>query len=283
MDLRSLMAFTVHDFQDLLSILEQQPEWRAQLRRLVLSDAGIDLPATLQAIAAAQHLTDERLAALVDEVRALTAAQTRTDMRIDALAEQMQTLTARLDSLTVRIDALAEQVQTLAVRIDALADRFDSRLVKIDDDLGKMKGILLEMRYRDRAHNFLRRILRRARPLSPDELFRRVDQAVQAGLISADEAEEIELADLVARGRRTLDDDEVFAVVEVSWGIGPDDVRRAAERAVLLAKTGVKTLAIVAGEWVSPDAIGDANRRQVWCVLDGAAIAPELTARPEPF
>ena len=38
------MAFTVEDFHDLIELLAQHPEWRAELRRHVLSDDLIELP-----------------------------------------------------------------------------------------------------------------------------------------------------------------------------------------------------------------------------------------------
>jgi ribosomal protein S15P/S13E len=257
------MPFTVQDFQDLLAILEQQPAWRAQLRQRVLTDEFTALPSTVQEVAARQDRTDEQLAILTEQVLALTDAQNRTDGQIRIL--------------TLRIDALTEQVQVLTSRIDRLADRLDKRLSKMDDELGKMKGILLEMRYRERPHILFRRVLRRAKLLSPDELYRRTDQAIEAGQINEEEAEDLLLADVVARGRHLRDDQEIYGVVEVSWGIGPNDVARAAQRATILAKTGVQSVAIVAGEWITPDAISEANREQVWRVLDGATIEPELT------
>lgn len=38
------MSFTVNDFRDLINILEQQPEWRAELRRWVLTEELLALP-----------------------------------------------------------------------------------------------------------------------------------------------------------------------------------------------------------------------------------------------
>ena len=38
------MAFTVQEFRDLIQILEQHPEWRAELRRLVLTEELLTLP-----------------------------------------------------------------------------------------------------------------------------------------------------------------------------------------------------------------------------------------------
>lgn len=77
------MAFTVEDFHDLIHLLAQHPEWRAGLRRHVLSDELVDLPASMQ------RLTDA-VTALTARVDALAEAQTRTETtltsRIDALA-----------------------------------------------------------------------------------------------------------------------------------------------------------------------------------------------------
>ncbi len=45
------MTFTVSDFHDLVVMLEEQPEWRAELRRLVLTDEVLGLPQALRDLA----------------------------------------------------------------------------------------------------------------------------------------------------------------------------------------------------------------------------------------
>ena len=42
------MPFTIDDFCDLVRILEEKPEWRAELRRLILTD---ELPALPERVA----------------------------------------------------------------------------------------------------------------------------------------------------------------------------------------------------------------------------------------
>lgn len=41
------MAFTVEAFHDLVRLLEQHPQWRAQLRRMLLTDQLLDEPGGL--------------------------------------------------------------------------------------------------------------------------------------------------------------------------------------------------------------------------------------------
>ena len=74
------MAFTVQDFHDLIGILEQHPEWRTELRRLVLTEELLSLPQIVHDLAEAQRRTEQR-------VEELAEAQRRTEQRIEELAE----------------------------------------------------------------------------------------------------------------------------------------------------------------------------------------------------
>lgn len=49
------MPFTVQDFHDLVRLVEQYPEWRAELRRLVLTEELLSLPALVRELAEAQR------------------------------------------------------------------------------------------------------------------------------------------------------------------------------------------------------------------------------------
>lgn len=49
------MAFTTADFEDLLCLLEQRPDLRAELRRLLLPEEFIQLPAIVQRLAGVEE------------------------------------------------------------------------------------------------------------------------------------------------------------------------------------------------------------------------------------
>ena len=66
------MAFTVREFRDLIQILEQHPEWRAELRRLVLTEELLTLPQTVRELAEAQRRTEERVQQLAQHIDQLT-------------------------------------------------------------------------------------------------------------------------------------------------------------------------------------------------------------------
>jgi hypothetical protein len=86
--------------------------------------------------------------------------------------------------------------------------------------------------------------------------------------------EEIAQADVVVRGQWRESPGDVYLVVEVSWGVGPSDVEHAIRRAALLARTGLQTMPVVAGERITDDAAELARAMRVWQVLDGRVTAP---------
>src|SRR3989442_12711476 len=248
------MPFTVEDFNDLVRILEEKPEWRAALRRQVLTDELLALP---EQVASLRAETERRFQELTTQVTALVEAQKRTD--------------AQLASLTGQVTDLVEAQKRTDAQITELAGI--SRILK--DDMGEVKGRLLEIDYRTKGPAYFGRIIRRTHVLSPDELTTLIDGAVESGALSDAQAEDLSEADVVVRGRRREDGAEVYLVVEVSWGVGTDDVTRAARRAALLAHTGAATIPVVAGKWVTDEAEWLAREQQVWQLTDGHAVPPE--------
>jgi hypothetical protein len=202
----------IQDFHDVVRLLETHPEWRSDLRRLILTDELLALP------------------------------------------QEMAQLTSQVSRLTEQMVTLTEVVQRVSV------------------DVGRLKGDGLEVRYTLRGIPLVTRVLRRPHPLSQGELDALLEEAESRGLISSTDSEEIVLADLVIRGKQKGTD--VYLVTEVSWGVGTDDVQRAAKRASLLAKTGIPTIPAVAGEWVTPDAQQLAPGLGVWQFTPSRVVSP---------
>jgi cell division protein FtsB len=82
----------IQDVDDLIKQLRQHPEWRAALRREILTEELLSLPQLVRDLAAqvsdlaeAQRQTQAQVSKLVVEVGKLTAAQGRTDDRVGSL------------------------------------------------------------------------------------------------------------------------------------------------------------------------------------------------------
>jgi cell division protein FtsB len=168
------MAFTVQDLHDLVALVTQHPEWRTELRRLVLT---------------------EELLALPQIVHNLAEAQQRTEQQVAQLTQQVAQLTQQVAQLT------QGQMRT------------ERQIVRLQDDVGELKGIVLEQRYRNRAFAYFSRLVRRMHTVTDDELVALLEEAVARGLLSEDGMDEIGRADVVVRGQRRESPDEVYLII----------------------------------------------------------------------
>lgn len=76
------MPFTVRDFQSLVHALETHPEWKAELRRLLLAEELLSLPEVVRALTERLDRLAEHVDQLTEEVRKLVVAQRRMDDRL---------------------------------------------------------------------------------------------------------------------------------------------------------------------------------------------------------
>lgn len=267
------MAFTVEDFSDLLQLLEQHPEWRTQLRRHVLDAELLELPALVRRLAEAQVQTEQRLTQLTDRVDRLTEqvtslveAQARQEQRLDRLVEQVAALVEAQTRTERRLDRLTEQIAALTTQAQDLVS-----------DVGSLKGDMFELRVRTHAASYFGYLARRLRVLDNTFLADLLDDAVDEGRLSGKERDDVLQTDIVLSGRRREDEVAVYLVVEMSVGVGLNDVVRATERSATLARLGRPAMPVVAGQFSSPEADQLARRSGVWQVLAGRRVPPEAS------
>jgi hypothetical protein len=271
------MAFTVRDFHDLVGLLQQHPEWRAELRRLVLSDEILGLPEVVRQIAEDIRVLAETQKRTELRVEELAEAQKRTELRVEELAEAQKRTEQRLETLAARVDALAQAQLRTEQRLDALAAQV-SRLTGV---VGNLVGKVLEWDYREKAHSYFLKIMLGIRSVPRDEIAAMAADAERRALLSIDDHADLMQADVVVRGRLRDRDADGYLVAEVSSVVDTRDVQRAAHRAKILERiVSVPVVAAVAGERFSPEADLEATAAGVWRVLDGRAFPPGAPAAP---
>ena len=146
--------FTVNDFRDLVRLLDQHPDWRDELRRLVLTEEVLSLPATVRALVDAQLRTEARMDQLVEAQNRTEARMDQLTARMDQLAARMDQLTermdqstdrARMDQLTERMDQLTERMDQLTARMDQLTERMDQLTERMDQLTARMDQLAERM------------------------------------------------------------------------------------------------------------------------------------------
>ena len=222
------MAFTVTDVRDLIRLLAEHPEWRAELRPLILGDEFQELPGIVRDLGEAQRRTESNLAALTEEVRALGA-----DVR--ALTEEMRALSADVKALTVGLGTLSGTVGELG------------------REVAEYVGPTYELLFGLKASSLFGPWLRRPRATGVGDL-ERLDDAVESGLLSQKELDSLYALDLLILGgdRQTAGFPETLVAVEISRTIDRGDIERAIGRAELLRRLGYLALPAVGGREIGP-------------------------------
>jgi hypothetical protein len=219
------MAFTVNDLQDLIALLAAKPEWRAQLRPLILGDQFDRLPEIVQEIAEAQKRTDSALVSLTARVEELAEAQKRTE----------------------------ETISRLIVRFDSFRDMYE------DDS-----GALYEVRFERKAPSLFGEWLRKPRAVTINDL-EKIDEAEVSGALSEPEARQLRALDLIIVGldREAPGYPETVLAVEVSRKIDFNDLDRAVTRAEILNRLGYRARPAVGGRFASKEVEAEAKQRGI--------------------
>ncbi|MCB0062545.1 MAG: hypothetical protein KDE19_10540 [Caldilineaceae bacterium] len=241
------MTFTVSDFHDLVEILEEQPAWRAELRRLVLTEEVLGLP---------QALRD-----LAQSVRELAESQRRYEERSDARFGRVE---SDIHELKSDVGVLKTDVGVLKTDVA----RLDGRVGRLEDRVGRLDGRSFEQQVRDRLPIYLSRFALRLRPLNSTDLADLLENAVEEGRITETQMDDAKRIDAVARGRRRGDSATIYLVAEISVSVAEHDIARAIHRAAIIsAAIDLDAVPVVVGETISDALRAEADRRNVGYVI----------------
>jgi hypothetical protein len=259
------------------------------MRRLVLTDEILELPALTRDLAEAYGRAEQRLGILEQRMIELAEAQARTAERLGVLEQRMIELAEAQARTERRVNDLVEAQARTERRVNDLVEaqtrtegrvndlvevvaRLETTLGIVADRQNQMRGDWLAQRYSDRAASYFGRQLRRLRVVLPGRAIDRATEDRLEAQLTGDELNEIFWLDVLAHGRlRHAADAEpdVWLAVEVSGVIDRGDVERAERRAALLRKAGLRALPVVAGEGVTQGATALLRDTPVVLVLDG--------------
>ncbi|MFN3929444.1 MAG: hypothetical protein ACK4OK_07410, partial [Thermoflexus sp.] len=218
-------------------------------------------------LAEAQRRTEERVGRLEETVAALAEAQRRHYEEFAAFRAETERRFAELIRTVERLAEAQERTEKWVMDID-----------------GRLRGEEVETEYRTVRRRY-RLLVRDPHILSREEREALLQGLEERGVLAAEEAAELEAADVIVRGRRREGEGEAYLVVEVSTTVHTRDVARAARRAAALRKAlpEAEVRAVVAGPKIHPQARTAAEDQGVWWLTDSLAFAPhEIPEEREP-
>ena len=212
---------TINTPEDLLRLLRENEEFRATVRRELLTEELLALP---QRFAEYTKGNDARL--------------DRVDARFDGVDARLDGIDGRLDRMDARFDG-----------IDGRLDGMDGRLDRIEVDVAELRGDALEGKTPTRLRQMLGGAfdVRRVQviwmsrgvvaPLDRmNEFARKVEAGANTGIITEAEEDRLTQTDMVARCLRNVDGTRLWIAAEASGVIGERDISRARESAEALRK-----------------------------------------------
>ena len=218
---------TISNIQDISRALRENPEWREEIRRTLLSAELLELPETHAALTARVDALTIGLDALTTEVRELTA-------KVDALTTEVR---AFVEATNRRLDSLEEGQRRLEKRMDGMQYRLDQ--LWGDRLEAKLPNRLSTPVRREFNVSRLRSVWAGNRVITGDrnpKFIDDVDAAADAGKITENEESRLTDTDLIMRARRTSDGATIWFAVEASGVINTDDIDRARQSADAITK-----------------------------------------------
>ena len=247
--------------------IRENPEVREEVRRLILTDELLAMPALLARVDARQ---DQMAALLVQQGERLDRVDARQD-RMEETQAQMAALLARMDARQDRTDARQDRTEARQDRTEARQDRMeetqgrmdarqdrmeetqaqivellarmDARQDRMEDDLGGIKGSVVEARAQRRMMSLApaRLGLRNAEvvvgPAAPSEALERFSDACRNAGASAEQLDRLVKTDLIIRAQKGAGDDSrrVYLAVEVAYRLDEEDIGRVSESMAVLS------------------------------------------------
>ena len=263
---------TVNTFDDLLDILDRNPDYREALRQRVLDEEFARLP---ERIDRAVKSVDDLAQTVADFVRRTDDTLAKHDARLELAEGQIAALNAATNRVLETVADIQTRLANVEAKVDVMEGRMGSmegRMESMEGRMGSMQGQLNNLTGTD----YERRMVRRSRNIVQRYLGIRQAQLLQAisipdntsipnllydamgsGVISQEQVNDVDDADLVLFGS-SADGSESYVLAEVSITIDDSDIDRTHRRAAALnTASGVPARAVVIGAQIS-----DVNRER---------------------
>ena len=218
--------YTIDTIEDLIGVLDENPEWVDALRARLLTPELLELP--------------EKFTEFVAKVDAFI-------VKVDAFIVKVDAFIAKMDAFIVKVDAFIEATNKHLEAMDKRFEAMDKRMDRFENSLGVLKG----------GHARTAAI-QNAAVIAYDLGFELVGILSQQKIISLVESQNP--ADIPKNERRSFysadlimeaagrDGETCYLAVEISFTANGRDTRRAIRNAAFLTRfTGERAYPVVAG------------------------------------
>jgi len=233
--------------RDFLRLLREDSEFKEEVRRLILTEELLNLPA--------------RVAVIEGEVKDIRKELGNINRRLDGMDQRFDGIDRRFDGMDRRLDGM-----------DGRMDGMDQRMDRMSDDIGYLKGEAIESRMARKIVSTISTKLELRRGTlvkggsdtsTPAHDFDdAIYDAFESGAITEEERGRVNDTDAVIRATCRETGLRVYVAIEASFVIDDEDVERAHRTSEILSKVFPEglTAAAVYGESINPVGSGVAEK-----------------------
>ena len=130
----------IETFEDLIGVLDRNPEYQRRLRQRFLDDEFMRLPAQTRGLTERVNAHTEQIRALTEQVRANTEQIRASTERIQAITEQVNANTEQIRANTEQIRALTERVNANTEQIQAITEQVRANTEQINANTEQIRA-----------------------------------------------------------------------------------------------------------------------------------------------
>jgi len=262
--------YIIKEFEDLLNLLRERPDYLEKLRMLILTKELLELPVKFEEFRREVNQRFEEIDRRFDEV---DKRFEEIDRRFDEVDKRFDEVDRRFEESDRKFEEFKKEVNQRFDEVDKRFEEVDKRLEKLEKgqeemkerqermeeilkrheiSIQELKGWQLEHKVRTNICAYLGRYIRKCRIKDKSEIADELDEYVERNIISESERDEVLLLDILVIGISKRTNEEIYIAVEVSYKIGDYDVERAIKRMEILKRIYKKeVIAVIIGKEIS--------------------------------
>jgi hypothetical protein len=225
--------YIIKEFEDLLNLLRERPDYLEKLRMLILTKELLELPVKFEEFRREVNQRFEEIDRRFDEV----------DKRFEEVDKRLEKLEKGQEEIKQKLEKHDKEIE----EIKQILDRHEK-------SIQELKGWQLEHKVFINICSYLGSYIgiRKCKIKDKSELLEELDEYVEKGIISEEEENDVIELDLIVSGILKGTKEEVYVAIEISYKIGNYDIERVIRRKEILERVyKKKVIPLIIGKEIS--------------------------------
>ncbi|MEO0224463.1 MAG: hypothetical protein ABIL76_05155 [candidate division WOR-3 bacterium] len=239
--------YLIKEFEDLLNLLRERPDYLEKLRILILTNELLELPIKFEEF---RNEVNKRFDVLEKGQEEIKLRQQRIEERQQRMEEIQQRIEERQERMEERQQRMEERQQRMEERQQRMEERQDNMEIRLNN----VSGWQLEHKVRINICAYVGKYIKKCKIKDKGKMADELDEYVESNIISESERDDVLLLDILVSGISKRTKEEVYIAIEVSYKIGEYDIERVIKRKEILERVYKKeVIPLLIGKEISDE------------------------------